>query len=50
VKPFLENDSANTAVATQRLSSRQMIAATDTHAKIEELLEDVFSVLSVQSI
>jgi hypothetical protein len=37
----------NTPVAKQRLNSRQVMAATDTHATIEELLEAVFSVWSV---
>jgi hypothetical protein len=36
-----------TAVARQRLSSRHVVAAVDTYATTEELLETVFSVRSV---
>jgi hypothetical protein len=45
--PLLGNGSVNMQVARQWLSSRHVIAATDTHAAIEELLEAVFSVPSV---
>jgi hypothetical protein len=38
------------AVARQWLSSRHMMAATDTHATIEELLEAVFSVRSLPNL
>jgi hypothetical protein len=38
---------AETAVARQWLSRRHVMAATDTHVTIEELLEAVFSVRSV---
>jgi hypothetical protein len=41
------NGSANTPVARQWLISRQVMAATDTHATREELLEAVFYVWSV---
>jgi hypothetical protein len=44
---LLGNGSLNTPVAMQWLSSRHVITATDTHAKIEELIEAVFSVRSV---
>jgi hypothetical protein len=39
--------SANTPVCRQWLSSHHVMAATDTHATIQELLEAVFSVRSV---
>jgi hypothetical protein len=47
-QPLLENDSANTAPARQWLSSRHVMAARDTHATTEELLEPVFSVRYVE--
>jgi hypothetical protein len=47
---LLGNGSANTTFARQWLSSRHVIAATDTHATIEELLEAMFSVWSVPSL
>jgi hypothetical protein len=40
-------ESANTPVARQWLSSRHVMAVTDTHATTEELLEAVFSVRAV---
>jgi hypothetical protein len=42
-EPLLGNGSANKLIARHWLSSRHMIATTDTHATIE-LLEAVFSV------
>lgn len=39
--------SAETAVGSQCLSSGHMMAATGTHAAIEELLEAMLSVISV---
>jgi hypothetical protein len=41
---------AEIVVARQWLSSRQVKATTDTHETVEELLEAVFPVLSVQKI
>jgi hypothetical protein len=40
--PLLWNGFVNTPVARQWLSSGHMVAATDTHATREELLEAVF--------
>jgi hypothetical protein len=42
--------SKNTPIARQLLSSRHVIAAIDTHITTEELMEELFSVRSVQSI
>jgi hypothetical protein len=47
-QPLLGNGSANTSVARQWFNSRHLMAATDTHTTIEELLEAVFSVRSVR--
>jgi hypothetical protein len=47
-QPLLGNGSVKTPVATQWLSNRHVIASTDKHATIEELLEEVCSMLSVQ--
>jgi hypothetical protein len=44
---LLGNGSANPPIAGQWFSMCHVIATTDAHAKIEELLEDVFSVESV---
>jgi hypothetical protein len=46
-QPLLRNGSANTPVAGQWLSSRQVMAAAGTHATIGQLLGAVFSVRSV---
>jgi hypothetical protein len=46
-QPLIGNGSVNTSVARQWLSSRHVIAATDTHATIVEILDAVFSVRSV---
>jgi hypothetical protein len=46
-QPLLENGSANMPIARQWLSNHHMMAATDTHATIEELLEVVVSVWSM---
>jgi hypothetical protein len=47
---LLKNGSVNTPVARQWLSSRDVMTATDTHTRIEELLEAVFSVWLVPSL
>jgi hypothetical protein len=46
-QPLLRNSSTNTLVARQCLNSPLVIAETNTHATIEELLETVISVLPV---
>jgi hypothetical protein len=47
---LLRNTSVNTPVAEQWLSSSHVIAASDTHATVEKLLEGVFSVRSVPNL
>jgi hypothetical protein len=47
---LLRNDSVNTPVAEQWLSSSHVIVASDTRAAVENLLEAVFSVRSVPSL
>jgi hypothetical protein len=46
-QPWLRTSSANTPVDSQWLSSRHVIAATDTHAAMEKLLEEMFYVRSM---
>jgi hypothetical protein len=46
-QPLLGNGSANTPLARQWPTSRLVIAETDTHARIEELLGAVISVRPV---
>jgi hypothetical protein len=45
--PLLGNGSVNAPIAKQWLSIRHVIAATDTHTTIEELLEAMISARSV---
>jgi hypothetical protein len=49
-RPLIGNGSANIPVARQWLSSHHTMAATDTHATTEELLEVVFSVWSMSGL